>query len=190
MELIKDTGITLQATAFREKDRILKVLTRQRGVVSLIIKRISPKRNILARLAAPFSFGEFVYKTGRGEIGLLLEGDLQQANLALRQKLIFLKTAQNMCQVILKTQMPHKPAPALFLLLKSYLAQIPIFTDLAVLLSSFKLKILLYEGLLSVEKEDPLLPLAVAKSFAELLANKISAAQEARVKNLILQHYY
>ena len=86
--------------------------------------------------------------------------------------------------------MPHKPAPALFLLLKSYLAQIPIFTDLAVLLSSFKLKILLYEGLLSVEKEDPLLPLAVAKSFAELLANKISAAQEARVKNLILQHYY
>ena len=60
-------------------------------------------------------------------------------------------SASALAQAILSSQMPLKPAPALYALLLSYVKHLPQFAQPAPLLSSFYLKTLLHEGLYAAD---------------------------------------
>jgi DNA repair protein RecO (recombination protein O) len=145
----KTEGIVLRSQEFKEHHRIITLFSPQ-GLISLIVKSVSRKNTRLLALTTPFSYGEFIYHQGRSELFRLHDGTVFDAHLILRQSLKSLQTAGALANAILSSQMAGKPAPALFLLYKSYHKQVPCFDDPAPLLASFYLKLLKHEGLLSI----------------------------------------
>jgi DNA repair protein RecO (recombination protein O) len=143
-------GITLQATPFKEKDKIATIFTEEEGIISLIIKGISTKKSHLFALTTPFSCGEFTYKKGKSNIFTFYDGKILDSNTPIRKNLLSLRSASIMTKTILMSLMPHKPEQELYYLYKHYLHKIPEFTDPKKLASSFTLKLLQYEGILKL----------------------------------------
>jgi len=144
----KTEGITLKVTAFKENSRIIQIFSKDFGIISLLIKRISPKKSNLLALSTPFCHGEFLLKKNKGDIFSFLDGNILHHHLALRNDFNVMQAASKCIRSILKTQFQEKHAPMLFQLLSSYLKAIPSFQDPFVLMSSFYLKLLHYESLL------------------------------------------
>ena len=65
--LVKTKGVTLQATPFQEKARIITVFTEKEVLVSLIVKGLNTKRPSFLAITTPFCEAEFIYKKGRKE---------------------------------------------------------------------------------------------------------------------------
>jgi DNA repair protein RecO (recombination protein O) len=164
MQEEKIEGIVVRAQDYKERHRIITLFSPQ-GMLSLIVKGISRKNARLLTLTTVFSYGEYIYRTGRSELFLFLDGTVLSTHLALRQNLQFLQTAGALANAILASQMAGKPAPALFTLYKSYHAQVPSFKNPAPLLASFYLKLLKHEGLLSVTPFCSICRTALARSL-------------------------
>jgi len=100
-----------------------------------------------------------------------------------------------MVKIILKTQLPGKPSPKLYELLLAYLSQLPNFTDVTPLMTSFYLKLLTHEGLvswaspsdfpLSVSDREwsQLKHLALIRSFKEMHSINLSPELGHKIKD-------
>jgi DNA repair protein RecO len=144
----KSPGVLLQAIPYLGRQKILKVFTPEEGLVSLIAKSANPS---WTAFTSPFCIAEWVYKKGQREIYPLKDGSVLESLLELRQTYDSLNAAGSIAQDVLKTQLPGKRAPALYELLCVYLKKLGSFPNPASLAASFRLKLLLHEGLLSLE---------------------------------------
>jgi DNA repair protein RecO (recombination protein O) len=149
MHEAKTEGIVLRSQDYKERHRIITLFSPQ-GLISLIVRGISRKNACLLTLTTPFTHGEYLYRQGRSDLLQFHDGTLLDDHLILRQNLKSLQAAGSLASAILTSQMTGKPAPALFLLYKSYHKQVSQFDDPAPLLASFYLKLLKHEGLLSI----------------------------------------
>jgi len=140
---IKSQGILLQAIPYLGKSRILKVFTEDFGLISMMAKKPTP--------AAPFCIAEWVYRKKQSEIFALLESSLTDNLLTLRESYAALRAAGSIAHDLIRTQMPGKNAPNLYRLLTSYFQKIPNFRNPEILAASFRLKLLLHEGLLALQ---------------------------------------
>ncbi|SRR5581483_3103252 len=159
MQTEKIEGIVLRSQDYKESHRIITLFTPE-GLVSLIVRGISRKNTRLLTLTTPFCNAEYHFRKGRGELLSFHDGTLLDDHLTLRHSLKSLQLAGSLASAILASQMPGKPAPALYLLYKAYHKQASHFKDSDTLLASFYLKLLKYEGLLTisshcVECENP-----------------------------------
>jgi DNA repair protein RecO len=170
MENVK--GIVLDVLDYREKEKILRVYTREEGKLSLLIK---PKGgNYL--MATPLSESEFIFQRSRGSLHVVKDASLINPRFHLRKSLSTLTSAGTLLQIILKSQLEEKPTPALYELLMSYLDHLPLSPNHSLLIASFKLKLLKYEGLLgetppssySNKEWENLLRLAELRSYRAL----------------------
>ncbi len=139
-------GIVLRSIDFKERQKIVTVFTREKGLLSVIIKGISYKKSHLVALSSLFCEGEFIFRRTRGDIGVFLDGSIIEESLFLREDYTYLQTAGSLAKAVLHSQMPQKPAPLLFELLKAYIKQIKNI-DPHLLLASYYLKLLQHEGL-------------------------------------------
>lgn len=142
----KTEGILLQSIAYLGEQRILKVFTPQGGLLSLIAK----KRG-LTSLTIPFCLAEWVFRKGKEEIHLLQDGTVLDDFYELKREYAVLNAAGQMARDLLQTQLPGKRGSELYALFHSYLKRLPEFGNPAVLNMSFRLKLLLHEGLLSLD---------------------------------------
>ena len=153
MQEEKIEGIVLRSMEYKERQRIITVFSQEMGVISLIIKGLSKNNYRLLSLTTPFSRAEFIYTRGNSDLFRFIDGTMIDEHLKFREKFSFLKTAGLLTQAIVQSQLPGKPSAALYLLLRSYLKQIPSFENPDALISSFYLKLLRYEGLLSLSEQ-------------------------------------
>jgi DNA repair protein RecO (recombination protein O) len=144
----RQVGILLTAHAYLGQKKILKVFTRDAGLISLISK--SPK---LIALTAPFCLAEWLYRKTERELSTLTDGTLLDPFLTLRSSYDLLLAAGSMASDLLKSQLPAKSSPDLYALLLAYFKKLPEFPTPALLATSFRLKLLLHEGLLSLTPE-------------------------------------
>lgn len=149
MQREESRGLVLRAIDYKQRQRIITVLTEDRGIISLMVKGLSKKQSHLFSLTSPFSVGEFHYTIHRSDLYYLRDASLISSNLELRGSLKHMQAAGEMCQALLTSQMPGKAAPLLFQLAVSFLKHIPLFEDPSALVASFLLKLLKHEGLLS-----------------------------------------
>lgn len=149
----QEEGITLQSIPYKERTRIIKIYTKKRGLLSLIVKGISTKKPSLLSLNSPFCFADFIYKSGRSDIYLLKDVTIKDKNLSLRGDLESINSAYLMVKAILDSQLPNKSAPTLYALLKKYIKNVSKFKCKDSLLISFLLKLLLHEGLLHLNSK-------------------------------------
>lgn len=140
----KSFGLLLQSIPYLGKSQILKIFTEESGLISLMAKNIP---------FAPFCVAEWVYRKTQGEIFNLIEGSLIDSLIGLRQSYAALMAAGSMARDLLKTQWPAKASPRLYNLAHVYFRHAPLFENPAILSMSFRLKLLLHEGLLALQTQ-------------------------------------
>ncbi|NGX62821.1 MAG: DNA repair protein RecO [Candidatus Anoxychlamydiales bacterium] len=148
--LVKTQGITLKATPFQDRSKILQILTKDFGLISVIIKNLSKKNLNLLSISSLFTVSELVLKKAKSDIFTFRDGSLIEANMHLRKDLKFINGASFMTKAILSTNVHHKKESHYFLL-KSYLKNISINPDAIFL--SFLLKILSSEDFLHLKTQ-------------------------------------
>lgn len=163
----KTEGLLLQSIPYLGGKRILKVFTQEGGLLTLIAKKKS-----LAPLTIPFCKAEWVYKKGKEEIHLLQDGTVLDDLFELKQSYDVLEGAGQMARDLLRTQFPGKKGGDLYTLVLAYLKQLPQFALPKILNISFRLKILLHEGLLFLDSscakcEAPALHLSAGESVCQ-----------------------
>jgi hypothetical protein len=145
MQEEKTEGIVLRSQEYKERQRIVTLFTPQ-GVLSLIVKGVSPKQSHLLALTTPFSHGEYHFLRGRSELMRFQDGTVLNEHLVLRENLEWLRTAGALSQAIMRSQMPGKAAPQLFELYKAYHGHVCRVKQPQALLASFYIKLLKHEG--------------------------------------------
>lgn len=139
----KSPGLLLHSIPYLGQKKILKVFTPEYGLITLLSK--SPKLP-----SSPFCIAEWVYRP-HSSIYPLKDATLLDPLLHLRTDYTLLTAAGAIAQDLLRTQLPGKKAPDLYQLACLYLQKLPASPHL--LAASFRLKLLLHEGLLSPEPE-------------------------------------
>ncbi len=145
--MIKTEGIVLHSFDFKENQKIVTLFTEDAGKICLIMT----KKTGNLGLTTPFSKGEYIYTKGKSDLYRFYDGTVLDNHILLRSSLVHLQAAGELTNAILRSQMPTKPAPLLYALLKTYLFQIPGFPDPTPLLCSFYLKLLKHEGILNLD---------------------------------------
>ena len=140
----KTQGLLLQSIPYLGKKKILKVFTREYGLLSFF----SIKEEI-----TPFLLAEWVFQKSQKELLPLKEITIIQPFSHLKESYKVLRSAGLMAKRILETQAPDKSAEKLFDLTLFYFKNLSLSP--AQIVASFHIKLLLYEGLFSEEK-DPL----------------------------------
>jgi len=146
----KTQGVLLQTIPYLGRQRILKVFAPEAGLLTLMAKSAKPS---WTAISTPFCIAEWVYRKGQKEIHTLQDGSLLDGLMELKQDYAVLNAAGRMAQDLLSSQLPAKSAGDLYLLFCAYLKKLPQFGKPEILAASFRLKLLLHEGLLSLQKE-------------------------------------
>ena len=144
---MKSQGILLHAIPYLGKGRIFKVFTADAGLITLMAKKPS------LSLFSPFCIAEWVYQKKRSDLFLLVEGSLLDSLDHLRHSYAAITAAGSIAQDLLRSQLAAKSAPDLYSLLSSYLKKILTFQSPSVLAASFRLKLLIHEGLLTLQAQ-------------------------------------
>lgn len=141
----KSRGILLASIPYLGKKRILKVFTAESGLISLITHS-SQK----APFTAPFCAAEWVYRKSEKEIFPLLDATLLDPFSDLRQSYEIVSAAGSMANDLLRFQLPAKSSHILYDLLFAYFKRLATSSNLFSLTGSFRLKLLLQDGLFSL----------------------------------------
>ncbi|MCP5469091.1 MAG: DNA repair protein RecO [Chlamydiales bacterium] len=165
-------GLVLQNIPFKDYDHIVTLFT-PHSIFKLFVKgkkRLDPHHNALI---SPFTIAEYTYETAKSELHRFQEGRIVEQNLKLRDRLASFEAAQKILLALHQTQWPNKPAPALYLLTKHFLKQIPQTEHPDKLLAIYYLKLLKHEGILDTslfteEEQKHVRALSEVRSFEML----------------------
>lgn len=141
-------GIVLRVIPFRDYDQILFLFTLDAGFIKVLYKGGRGKRKGKQGFCMPLTKVEVIYREKRGEIFSCHELTCIESFSFLRQELIFLEVGCDLLQIILDSQFVGKAAPHLYALLCFYLKKIPQTANPWILASSFRLKLLMHDGLI------------------------------------------
>jgi len=188
-------GIVLQSREYKENQRMITLFTPQ-GVCAIILKGLQTKKGYRGALAEPFSYGEYHLKRGRSDLYSCKEGSILNGHIALRSELRFLQMAGVLAEAILKSQWPGKETSSLFSLYKAYHDSIEKLCNPTSFITSFYLKVLRLEGVLSPCLEQErwtsqelaiLQQLIEALQFSVLERIEVSEDLAERVRELFLE---
>ncbi|MDF2550692.1 MAG: recO [Chlamydiales bacterium] len=151
-------AITLKAFPYQDKAFIVKAFSKERGLLSLFVKRETGKsRKLFLKDTVETAIASGLVKA---ELDLIPRSNglwrCQRATVVhdypfLRRDFDCLSIASRLLGAILTTQMPESAAPLLYDLLDAYLKKLSESPYPTTLLTSFQLKLLKYDGLLHEE---------------------------------------
>ncbi|OGN65581.1 MAG: DNA repair protein RecO [Chlamydiae bacterium RIFCSPLOWO2_01_FULL_28_7] len=148
MTLEKTTAITLKTIPYKENSKILKLFSKDHGIISVIINNLSSKKNNFFKLASVFTISEIDLKKSSSEIFNVKDCDILDENLFLRSNLQYIKTASYMINAILSSYYYKTNSLKIFFLIQNYIKNIPLNPNALYL--SFLLKILLSYGNINI----------------------------------------
>ncbi len=146
MEEKKTEGLLLQAIPYLGNCKILKVLTCEEGLISLMAKKKS-----LHPFTNPFLIAEWVYTKGKKEIHTLTDASLCHDFSNLRKNYSLISAAGRIAQDLLKSQYLEKRGKGPYVLAISFFHKLPESLCYSAMIASFRLKLLLHEGLLAIQ---------------------------------------
>lgn len=164
---IATPGLLLQAIPYLGQKKILKIFTAEHGLLSLFATTTK---------LSPFCIAEWVYRKSNREIHTLQDATLLDPLLELRTDYNTLTAAGAIAQDLLRTQFPDKSAPDLYALTCLYLKKLP--ANPHIFAASFRLKLLLHEGLLSSDPEPSFTPAEWELVETLAFARQVSQIQE------------
>ena len=183
--MLTTEAIVLKSVDYRDHQKILTLFTHEEGILSLFVNHLSPKDLQRITLCSPLTCATYILKKGNKDLYKLIDATLHEGHFELRRTIQHLKAALEMLKLIHHTQMPGKPAPALYQLLKVYLKQLHTTSHIDALLISFCLKLLIHEGSFN-HTLTPSIDLAFIQSFDELATHTPETDEARNLTNSIL----
>lgn len=153
-------GIVLKATPYEEDGKILKLFTKESGIISVIVKKLGRKGASWQTLTSPLARAEFHLTRRQSDLYSLNDASLIDAHFEIRNNLNKLDAACTILRAILTSQYPEKSSPELYELTTLYLKKIKSFPKPATLATSFLMKLLNFEGLFPENSTDASIPLS------------------------------
>lgn len=150
MESSRVEAIILHTLRYGDSDQIVTAFTPERGVIKLIFKQPKRASRDMPMISA-LSRVEIVYVKGRGELYLGREVMIIDNYSSLRNSLACIQAGCDLLEIVRVSQNGEHPVPLLYRLLCTYLQHLSAFVDTDCALTSFRLKVLKHEGLLSDE---------------------------------------
>lgn len=138
---INSPGIILKNSPLLTGARLLIILTREYGIL-----RCLSNKNLNDNT---FSLIEFILKKSKSSLYRIVDFSILNSNSILRERYDLLKSACEICNILLKSQLPEKPSHQLYDLALAYLLNLHKVENQNVLISSFYLKFLKTEGILN-----------------------------------------
>jgi len=108
-------GIILTTRDYKDKDRLLSVLTRDRGVVNCCAKGVSVKNTKLSFVSVPYSYCELVLSDSHG-FPYIKEGNVISGNTGIMNSLEAMSVAGHMASCLLESVMQSDNAASCFVL--------------------------------------------------------------------------
>lgn len=186
-------AIVLAAFPFKEHDTIVTLFSKEKGLLKLFVKGTRTPSYLKNVLTSPLTVGEYAYSPGKGDLGRFIEGAVIEQHLELRSTFEVLQTAVRLVDVILRSQLPEKRAPALYELLLAFLKKLPEVGCHETFYTAFLLKVLKHEGILELppkelgltESDNTLfLSLVAVRSFQAMETYKVSSSLVYKVEAL------
>lgn len=147
-------ALILKTTPYQEDGKILKVFTKQAGLISVIVKKLRQKETFWQTVTSPLARAEFHITRRQSDLYTINEASLIDAHLEIRNDLSKLEAAFAILRGILVSQYPEKASPELYQLTISYLKKLKTFPHPSTLSASFQMKLLNYEGLFPECREE------------------------------------
>lgn len=184
--MIKDEAIVLRATEYKEQKRIISLLSKQMGLISVLVKRISHKNLNLHSLSSPLHRCEYILRSQGQDFYTLVDGHVLDTYVDIRQSFGHLKAALDILHITERSQMPNASCPLLYQVLLGYLTTLKTSKNPQVVWASYALKLLKHEGVYQPGKGDPLLgKLAEIKRYEELHRYDISEQELQAIEELL-----
>lgn len=187
MEEKKIEGLLLQSTSYLGSQKILKILTPSDGLITVMAKK-----KALEALCSPFLIAEWVYRIGKGEIHTLKDATLIHDLSELRKTYAVISVAGQIAQDLLKSQWPEKPGSGPYLLAVAFLQKLGSFPNPETFLASFRLKLLLHDGLLGEDlplpfsdlERDVIHELTCVRQFSLLQGRQLDKTLQEKIAQL------
>lgn len=113
--LTRVEGIVIRATDYGEGNRILSVLTRQAGKLSMMARGAKKVKSRFSGLSQPFTYAEFVIFRGSGHsMGTINSGELLSSHHRLREDLLLSAYAAYIAEMTQRIVEDGEPMPELF----------------------------------------------------------------------------
>jgi DNA repair protein RecO (recombination protein O) len=141
-------GVILKVISFRDYDQIVSLFTRDAGLLKVMHK--NGKGGQKKDYCFPLSVAEVIYGERNSEISHCHDLTIIEFYNDLRKNLKHLETGCDLIHVIGCSQLVGNHSPALYELLRYYLNKISSLSNPELLSISFRLKLLLHEGILSI----------------------------------------
>lgn len=143
-------AIVLNTIPFQDSHQISTLFTREMGLCKAIGSFSRLPKNALFGSLTPLNHIEVMFRPSKSDLLKIESASILNPCAPIRKDYDLLHHACCMLNSLMKFQLPHKPAPILFELLKSYLSLIADAKSPAAISASFQLKLLRHEGLISV----------------------------------------
>lgn len=184
MHAQEDMAIVLRSQPFKERDRLVTLLTETHGRISGVARNAIHSKRFGGTLDL-FACSHYRYKVGQGELVFIEEANLRRDFLGLRTKLENLSAAGYFVDLILRLTEERHPVREVFLLLAHYLYLLEQHTATVEIVRSFEIKLLERLGWAPVLEECVS---CAAPFFAEELAPEDSFVSLAVEKGGFLCH--
>ncbi|SER80716.1 DNA repair protein RecO [Salisediminibacterium halotolerans] len=143
--LQKTEGIVIRTTDYGETNKILTLLTRENGKISVMANGAKKPKSRFASSAQLFIYGSFVYQRFKG-MGTLNQSDILDSFRQIRSDIILTSYGACMVELIDRLVPEEQLSPALFDLLYHLLHQLDEGSDPDVLLNILEIKMLAWAG--------------------------------------------
>ena len=102
-------GIILKTSEYKEKDRMIQVLTRERGIVNICVKGVSGKTSKVSFVSLPYSYCDFTVTDSHG-FYYLKEGSVISGNTGIMDSLEAMAVAGHIAECLSWTVMQSENA--------------------------------------------------------------------------------
>jgi DNA repair protein RecO (recombination protein O) len=116
MAELRSHGIVLRGRDWREADRMVTILTRDAGKVTVIARGVKRTKSRFAALVEPLTLGHFLLHRGKN-MDTLIQGDIVKSYGLLRRDLLLLAYGQYFCELCERVLPEGEPALPVFTLL-------------------------------------------------------------------------
>lgn len=148
---IHTEAIVLTSFPYRDFDRIVTLFSPDRGIFKVIILGAQRPKSANLIFTQPLTHLFLTYKPKKGELHLFKEGKHISSSIDTRNSYDALCSALKLVDYTIKSQPNESPNAKLYSLFKSYLQKITTFKNPDTLALSYLMKILVFEGLWTIQ---------------------------------------
>lgn len=138
---LRSPAIVLRGRDYREADRMVILLTRDAGKITVVARGTKKMKSRFSALVEPLTLGNFLLRRGKN-MDTLIQGEIIKPYRGLRKDLLRFAYAQYFCELCERTLVDSEPAPAIFALLLTALELLETETDSARVARCFELNLL------------------------------------------------